>query len=279
MGHRYAIYLWPLEVKMEGIKKYYKHMYKMRFFIANLVSIGLKSKFKRSKLGVLWTFISPLCLTIIMAVVFSVVFHYDYRSYLPYILSGILFWDLFTQSFNGGSSTIMGFDSFIRQCNHPITLYTLTNSLLYTTSFLISLISLIIIILFTKPTNLIIALVSLPITIIIFAIFSWCGTTISSYIGVQYRDYPMGVALLLQMIWYVSPVFFDESMFESNPIIYAWFRINPITHMLNLIRCPFLDGKFPLPLDYVYSIGFVLVLAIIAFHVNKKKEKNAIFYL
>lgn len=264
---------------MEGIKNYYKHMIHMRYFIAHLVTIGLKNQFRRSKLGILWTFISPLCLTIIMAVVFSTAFHTDIKDYLPYVLSGILFWDLFNKSFVAGSSTIIGFDSFIRQCNHPITLYTLANSLLFTTSFLISMVALVIMILIRSPLNLLIGIVSLPITLIILAVFSWCGTTISSYIGVQYRDFPMGVTLLLQVIWYLSPVFFEESMFEKEPILYAWFKINPITHMLNLLRKPFLYGHFPDLIDYVYCICFVAVMIVLAFYVNKKKEKNAIFYL
>lgn len=264
---------------MEGIKKYYKHMYHMRYFIAHLVTIGLKNQFRRSKLGILWTFISPLCLTAIMAVVFSVAFHYDLKDYLPYVLSGILFWDLFNKSFVAGSSTIMGFDSFIRQCNHPISLYTLSNSLLFTTSFLISMISLAIMTLFRSPLNLLWGVLSLPFTVFIFALFSWCGTTISAYIGVQFRDFPMAITLVLQVIWYLSPVFFEEKMFEANPFIFTWFRVNPITHMLNLIREPFLYGNFPDVIDYIYCICFVAIIAVIAFCVNKKKEKNAIFYL
>lgn len=264
---------------MEGIKKYYKHMIHMRYFIAHLVTIGLKNQFRRSKLGILWTFISPLCLTAIMGVVFSVAFQYELKDYLPYVLSGILFWDLFTKSFVAGSSTIMGFDSFIRQCNHPITLYSLSNSLIFTSSFLIAMIALVIMTLFTSPVYIVIGLLSLPFTLIIYAIFSWSGTTISSFIGVQFRDFPMAATLLLQVMWYLSPVFLQEDLFMKNPILYTWFTINPITHMLNLIRKPFLHGHFPSIVDYSYSICFVAVMAMLAFYVNKKKEKTAIFYL
>ena len=264
---------------MKEFKKYWQTMYRMRFFIRYLVTIGLKNKFRRSKLGILWTFVSPLCLTIIMSVVFSTVFHYDYSDYLPYILSGILFWDLFSQTFIAGSNTIIGYDSFIRQCNHPLTLYTLSNALLFTVSFLISMIALVVIALLRNPLNVIIGVVTLPLTAVIFLIFSWAGTTISAYIGVQYRDYPMGAQLVLQVIWYLSPVFFAEEMFESNTLLYNWFRLNPVTHMLNLLRAPFLYGRLASVPDYCYTIGSIAVLALIAFRMNKKKEKNAIFYL
>lgn len=264
---------------MTNIKNYFRRLYKMRYFIFHLITIGLKNQFRRSKLGILWTFISPMGLTAIMAVVFSVAFHYDYAEYLPYILSGILFWNLFSQTFVAGSSTIIGFDSFIRQCNHPITIYTLTNSMIFLSSFLISMVSLVCIMLIKEPINIIFGVISLPITLIFYAVFSWCGTTISAYIGVQYRDYPMAANLLLQVIWYLSPVFFEEKMFEANALIYAWFRINPVTHMLNLIRKPFLYGKMPTLNDYVLCLGFIVFLAVIAYWTNVKKERNAIFYL
>ncbi len=264
---------------MEGIKKYYKHMIHMRYFIAHLVTIGLKNQFRRSKLGILWTFISPLCLTAIMGVVFSVAFHYELQDYLPYVLSGILFWDIFSKSFIAGSSTIIGYDSFIRQCNHPITLYTLSNSLLFTTSFLISMIALAIMTVFRSPLFLICGIISLPITIVIYAIFAWSGTTISSFIGVQFRDFPMAATLILQVLWYLSPVFLQESLFASNPLLFTWFNINPITHMLNLIRKPFLYGCFPSLLDYAISCCFTVLMVMVAYYVNKKKEKTAIFYL
>lgn len=264
---------------MKEIKKYYEHMFEMRYFIKYLVYIGLKNKFKRSKLGILWTFVSPLCLTIIMSVVFSVAFHYNYTDYLPYVLSGILFWDLVSQSFISGSSTVMAYDSFMRQCNHPVTLYTLSNALLYTISYLISMIALLIIILITNPANIIIGLLSLPLTVVIFFIYSWCGTTISALIGVQYRDYPMAAQLVLQAVWYLSPVFFDESMFVSNPYIFKWFQINPITHMLFLLRKPFLHGEFASIIDYTYCVGFAVLMIIISYIMVLKKERNAIFYL
>ena len=263
----------------KNVSTYFEKMYEMRFFIRHLVVIGLKNKFRRSKLGILWTFISPLCLTIIMSVVFSTAFKINYGDYLPYILSGIVFWELVSSSFIGGGNTIMGFESFIRQCNHPISLYTLTNSLIFTISFFIASFALVVISVFGHPLHVLLGLVIYPLTLVIYLLLSWGATTIAAYVGVQYRDYPMAIGLFLQVVWYMSPVFLAESMFESNEILYTWFQINPITHLLNLIREPFLYGKLPSAIDYVYSILFVVCIDILAVLVNNKKEKNAIFYL
>lgn len=254
-------------------------LYDLRYFWMHLVKIDLKNKFRRSKLGILWTFISPLCLTAIMATVFSVAFHYDILDYTPYVLSGILFWDIVTSSFSAGGFSVIGNDCFIRQCNHPITMYTLKSSLVYIITFLIAMISLMIWVVIRSPLNVVIGILTLPITVVIYFAFSWGATTIAGFTCAQYRDYPMMVPLILQVFWYLSPVFFQESLFASNELLYLWFRVNPITHMLYLIRKPFLNGILPSWKDYFICLLFVIIIDLWAVYIVKRKGRSIIFYL
>ena len=103
------------------MKDYVSKIYELRYFIWHLVKLDLRNKFRRSKLGMIWTFLSPLCLTLIMSVVFSVVFHYNIATYAPYVLSGILFWDVLSSAFQAGAYVIISkdtdFDGIIRFWN------------------------------------------------------------------------------------------------------------------------------------------------------------------
>lgn len=261
------------------MKQYLQKVYDARYFWIHLAKIELKNKFRRSKLGILWTFVSPLCLTMIMSVVFATVFNSDIITYAPYILSGLLFWDLFSGSLVGGSFTIVANDAYIRQFNHPITIYTLKAAIVYTISFLIAVIALIIWILFIAPENLIIGLLSLPITIVLFFFLAWAGVTIGAFTNTKYRDYPQMMPLILQTFWYLSPVFFQEDMFSSNDILYAWFKVNPITHILFLVRKPFLEGQFASTANYVVSLVAVIIMGLIAIRINRKSARDIIFYI
>jgi len=264
---------------VEKIKKYWLSLYELRYFIWHLVKIDLKNKFRRSKLGLLWTFVSPLCLSGIMGTVFGVAFHYNLLDYMPYVLSGILFWDITTASFSAGGYSIIAHDSYIRQCNHPIAAYTLKNSLVTMITFLIASISLVIWVVIGNPLNVLIWLPTLPLTMLIYFLMAWGGTTIAGYTCVQYRDYPMMAPLILQVIWYLSPIFFQEALFASNKYLHLWFQINPVTHMLDLLRKPLLDGCFPSLTNYLVSLGLVLVIDFFAIRINRAKERNVIFYL
>ena len=199
---------------MRPLKKYLEKIYAARYFWSYLAGAELRNKFRRSKLGILWTFISPLVLTAIMSVVFSTVFHSPIVDYAPYILSGILFWEIFSGSFVGGASIFIANDGYIKQFNHPITIYTLKSSIVYCISFMIAMISLGLWVIVINPQNFILGLVTLPLTVLIYFILSWSATTIAAFTNTKYRYYPQMMPLILQVFWYLSPVFFQQEMFE-----------------------------------------------------------------
>lgn len=261
------------------MKKYIDQLYESRYFWTHLARIELKNKFRRSKLGILWTFVSPLCLTAIMATVFAVAFQSDIMDYAPYILSGLLFWEVLNSAVQAGANAIISNGAYIQQFNHPITIYSLKSAIVYVISFLISMISLGIWVCFINPKNLALGIFTLPLTSVIFFCIAWAGSTIASYINTKYRDYPQMIPLIMQTLWYLSPVFFQEDMFEKNELLYAWFQYNPITHLLFLIRKPFLYGQLPEMVDYIYGVAVVFVMAVWAYYLNKKNQENIIFYL
>lgn len=264
---------------MQGIKTYFFRLYKLRYFIIHLVKIDLKNKFRRSKLGLIWTFLSPLLLTLIMASVFSVAFHSDIATYAPYILTGILFWDVVSSAFQAGGYSIIGNDCFIRQCDHPITMYTLKSAIVYIITFCIAIISLLCWLVFVNPMGILTGMLWLLPAVVIYFLIAWAGTTIAGYTCAKYRDYPMMVPLIMQVFWYLSPVFFQEEQFQSNEVLYAWFNINPITHLLNLIRKPFLNCACPSGEDFLISLAFAALLVFFAVRVNRKVGRSVIFYL
>lgn len=107
---------------MNGLKVYLSKVYNSRYFWSHLARNDLKSRFRRSKLGMMWIVLQPFFLTIIMSAVFSTVFRTDMGEYLAYILSGIVVWDLISSSTIAGGGCILNSEQYIRQFNHPITI-------------------------------------------------------------------------------------------------------------------------------------------------------------
>lgn len=222
---------------------------------------------------------NPLLLTALMSTVFGVVFKMPFSDYAPYVLSGLIVWDLVSSSFIGGGYSILTAEQYIRQFNHPVLIYTLRSSLVSTITFLISIASLGLWVLFMNPENIFLGIVTLPLTTLLYFFLSWAVTTIAGFLNVKYRDYPQVIALVIQAVWYVSPVFFKKEMFSSSPALEAAFFFNPITHILNLVRNPFLNGTVPSSSDYIFTIVTILIMALLAGALYKKNHSKVIFYL
>lgn len=261
------------------MKEYWKKIYKTRFFWSHLAMNDLVSRFRRSKLGILWTVIQPLFLTIILSVVFGVVFNQPLGEYSMYILSGIVVWDMMQASVVGGGNSLFGSEQYIRQFNHPITIYTLRYSLLNITIFLLELVALIIWVLFFRPENLILAFFTVPLTLLLYFPMIWSLSTIAGYSGAKYRDYPQIMLLVMQMLYYLSPVFFKQEMFMSSPVLTLLLEWNPITHILNLLRAPFVYMQMPSIRDYIFVMATDIVVILWAVWVNRNNAKKVIFYL
>lgn len=261
------------------MKEYFLKIYQTRYFWIHLSKADLKYKFRRSKLGILWTLLNPLLLTVLMTVVFGTVFKMSYLDYAPYILSGLVVWELLSNSVIAGGNAILSGETYIRQCSHPVSIYPLKSAIVYTISFLIGIIGVIIWVLFSAPQNIILGILTLPLTTIMYFFLSWPTVIIASFINTKYRDYPQVMALIIQALWYVSPVFFKDKMFKSSALLEKFFNMNPITHILNLVREPFLYGKLPSTSSYLYVLLIIVILTLVAHIYIKKNEKDIIFYL
>ena len=60
--------------------------------------------------------------------VFGVVFQQPLGEYAIYILSGIVVWDMLQTCIVSGGNALFDSEQYIRQFNHPITIYTLRHA-------------------------------------------------------------------------------------------------------------------------------------------------------
>lgn len=264
---------------MKAIKAYAHYLFRFRYFWAYLARCDLIARFRRSKLGMLWIMLSPLLLTMIMALVLGTVFRQPLAEYAPYILSGMIAWEFISGSVVGNGMAFISSEAYIRQVNHPVSIYTLKATVVLAINFMIAMIGLVIWSLFIHPMNTLMGIMTLPLTLMLLFCISWAVSTVAAFANAKFRDYPQIMALLMQVVWYFSPVFFQESMFMGNVFLRAVFHYNPVTHILYLIRKPFLYGQMPNTVDYGYTLILLVLCVLLAYQVNKRNEKTIIFYL
>lgn len=260
------------------MNSYLAGVWDARYFWTHLAFSDLRSRWRRSFFGIFWSLLQPLGMTLLLAFVFSKMFHADITKYAPYILSGLLVWEFVMANVVGGSLSFVQADAYIKQCRHPLAIYTLRTVLSSLIVLALASIPLFIWTVIALPQNIgwcwLAALSIFPV----LALIAWPLATLLAYIGVRFRDVPHAMGLVMQALWFVSPVYFEAKMFRSGGLG-ALVDYNPVYHVLQLMRAPLLNGEWPTAMNYLFAFSFAAVLTLLAALLGRQSERKVIFYL
>lgn len=251
-------------------------MQKYRFLIKQLVSRDFKAKYKRSILGVFWSFLNPLLTMIVQYVVFSNLFRFDIPYYPVYLLSGIIVFNYFSEACGMALTSIIGNATLITKVYVPKYIYPLTRILSSLVNLLISMIPLIIVTMLSGlyPTK---AYLLIPFMLVCLAMFCLGLGMLLSAAMVFFRDiqFLWGV---LTMIWmYLTPIFYPESILPERVV---WvLKVNPLYYFINFLRSCVMDGVSPEPVVYVQCFLISLCVLAVGAWVFKKSQDKFVLYL
>lgn len=222
--------------------------------------------------------LQPLAMTLLIAFVFSRIFKVDIDRYAPYILSGIVVWDFVSTILNGGALAFLQADAYIRQTRHPLAIYTLRVTLAALVVMAIAAVPLVAWVALALPGTFgwswLAALLIFPVA----ALIGWPVATVLACITARFRDVPFALTLLLQALWFVSPVYFEARLFREAGLT-ALVEFNPVYHVLQLLRAPLLDGQWPTWANLGWAGGTIVVVMAVAAFVVRRLEPRTIFYL
>lgn len=257
---------------------YVRDILAARYFWWHLALSDLRSRWRRSSLGILWSMLQPLGITILISIVFSRLLNVSFLEYAPYVLSGIIFWDFFASNVSGGALAFVQNEPYIKQCRHPLAIYTLRAVLANLVVTTVATLSLVIVVLVLKPETLGWAWLGWFIAAPILLFTAWPLATALAYVSVRFRDVPHALGLAMQSLWFISPVYFDVKMFRSAGLD-GLVDYNPIYHLLELTRAPFLRGEWPSLANYGVSLATIAGLATLAIVLGRRMERRVLFYL
>lgn len=249
---------------------------KYRFLIRQLVSRDFKTKYKRSVLGMLWSFLNPLLMMIVQYFVFSTLFKSDIENYPVYLLIGIVSFNFFNEACGMSLTSIIGNAGLITKVYMPKYIYPLTRVMSSVINLGISLIPMIIVALATGmqfEKSAILALFFIACLIVFSLGF---GLLLSSAM-VFFRDTQFLWGVLSTIWMYATPIFYPESILPEN------FRIihqmNPLYHFLKNMRICLLDGISPEPFVYVQCALIALGALIVGALVFRKAQDRFVLYI
>jgi lipopolysaccharide transport system permease protein len=205
-------------------------------------------------------------------------FHVDIKEYAPYILSGIISWDFIVATLTGGSLAFVQSEPYIKQQKLPLAIYTLRIIIGNTVVLLMASLVLCAWVLIAIPHSFSFCWVASLLFFPAIACITWPLATLLAYLTTKYRDIPHALGLLLQALWFVSPVYFSIDMFRRGGLDLL-VDYNPIYHLLEILRAPLLEGSWPTACNITAVVATSAFGCLLAYGVGRKMETNVIFYL
>lgn len=249
---------------------------KYKFLIRQLVSRDFKTKYKRSILGMFWSFLNPLLTMAVQYIVFSNLFRFNVPHYPVYLITGIVIFNFFSEATNMALGSIIGNAGLITKVYMPKYIYPLTRVLSSLVNLVISLIPLLIVALFSGlvPTK---AYLLVPYVLVCLAVFCLGVGMMLASAMVFFRDvqFLWGV---LSMIWmYLTPIFYPTDILPQNV---AWvLKVNPLYYFITFARTCIMDGISPEPLVYFQCALMALGSLLVGAFVFQKSQDRFVLYL
>jgi len=251
-------------------------MQKYRFLIRQLVGRDFKTKYKRSVLGVFWSFLNPLLTMLVQYFVFSTIFKSDIPNFAAYLIIGTVMFNFFSEATNMALGSILGNASLITKVYMPKYIYPLTRVLSSLVNLAISLVPLLIVCMATGVQfrrSVLLALFFL-VCLVIFSL--GIGLLLSASM-VFFRDTQFLWGVFSMMWMYATPIFYPESIIPENMKFIHTF--NPLYYFLQSARSCILGGMSPEPFMYFQCFMIALGALLLGALVFYKSQDKFVLYL
>jgi ABC-2 type transport system permease protein len=244
-----------------------------------LTKKGIKLKYRKSYLGILWSLLEPLLTMMVLAYVFGYIFGNKDPIWPLYILGGRLIFTAFQQCTKGALSSVRKNASMIKKVYVPKYMYPISSVLFNFILFLISLIDLVaVMIYYHKYITITWHIIEAIVPVFILLILSVGVGLILATLNVFFRDieYLWNVATML--IMYMCAIFYKVDRIKDTPVAKILNK-NPIYILIaNFREVVLYAGKSDWS-SLAYAFEFSLVTLVIGIFVFYKNQDKFILHL
>ncbi len=257
---------------MVNLKELINNLYNYRQLLKSNVQKDIRGKYKGSFLGILWSFVNPLLMTLVYAIVFPIIMKSTEPHYTTFLVIAILPWNYFTTVINQGTTSILMNAGIIKKVYFPREILPISVN----TSGLINyFISCIIIGLFLLFSGIGFSwyILFLPIIAGIQFLFQQGIIFITSAIEIYVRDFEYIINFILNLLFYATPILYASNVFENSAFGFI-IKLNPMASIINSYRDIFYYQSMPRIKSLLIVLLISCILMYIGLKIFKKLEKG-----
>ena len=247
-------------------------LYRYRALIFALVVRHIRSRYRGSFLGFLWSFLNPLCLIAVYTLVFKHYIRFETEDAYPlFLLTGLLPWIWFSSAVVEATASISSGGNLITKAMFPPQILPTVSVLTHLANYLFAL-PILLIFLFVAGRLPGVMILCLPVLIIVELILILGLAYLFSALNVFYRDVQHVLGNLFSLLFFLTPVIYPLSTIPEKHRNLA-LLLNPLSSLMEMYREVVLHNKAPeiLPLLWIIVFScFVFFLGSFVFNRNRE---------
>ncbi len=214
----------------------------VRDLLRELVMRDMKLRYKRSVLGIGWSILNPLAQLLVFGFVFRFVLPINIPNYSSFVFCGVLAWNWFQSSLLLSTGAIVDNRDLIKRPGFPAAILPTVRVTSDLVHFLLAL-PVLLVFLVLDGVRLSTMTLALPIVVALQYVLILALAYFVSTIHVVFRDTQYLLGVLLQLLFFLTPVFYDV---HSIPPRYQFiYLFNPMMHVIDGYRSILIRGEFP----------------------------------
>lgn len=249
----------------------FKKIYQYRELLKTNIKKEVRGKYKKSFLGILWSFLNPLLQIAVYAIIFPLILKNTQANYVVFLCVGLIPWTFFVTTVTQCTSTVINNGNIIKKVYFPREILPISIVTSNTINFLISTLIIIAFILFdgmilTKY------IIFYPLILLVQYILLLAISFILSAVTVYLRDLEHLVGVVLQVLFYATPI-----VYASNSIPAGFqfiMKINPMASIIDAYRNIFYYQTCPDIKSILIWLLISVILCFIGYKTFNKLQKG-----
>lgn len=210
-----------------------KELFAYREMFYNLVKKDLRTRYKGSILGFLWTFVNPLLQLIVYSIVFSTIMPVNVDKYYIYLFVALIPWIFFTTCLQAGATSILAGKDMIKKIYFPRLIMPLS---VVGAAFMNMLFSMgvVFVVLLFSGVGISIQILWLPVIMVLECLLALGLTFICAALNVYFRDLEHILGIVTMAWFYLTPIVYTADMVPPEFVHY--FDLNPMKAVIEAYR-------------------------------------------
>lgn len=253
------------------IMNLFKNLHNYREFLKTSIKKEFRGKYKKSFLGVLWSFLNPLFQLLIYAIVFPLILKNNIENYTVFLIVALMPWTFFNSTIIQSAACIVNNAGIVKKVYFPREILPISTATSNLINFLITQL-IVFIALIVSGIGIGKSIILFPIVVLIQYILQLGLAFIFSAITVYIRDVEYIINIFMMLMFYLCPIVYEPSMIPEEFL--KFFKLNPMFHIISLYRTILYDKQIPDILSIFWLFVACFIILIFGYRVFNRLQKR-----